>query len=154
MTALHFFFPSCLLENDRSTISLSNLFIAAPQIYSLSFAPVYYSTTDLHFLFPPCLLEHDRSTLSLSALFITTRQTYTFSFASGFIRARWVCAFPFGSVCYDKSTRSLSVCLLQRERATVSLSVCLLQRERATVSLSVMFITTRKRCSFSFCLVY
>ena len=143
------------------------MFIIERQIYGFSFQSIYCSTTDLQFVLCSCLLQNNRSTFSPSVLFITTRPTrsvsllfitapqiYTFSFASGFIRARWVCAFPFGSVCYDKSTLSLSVCLLQRERATVSLSVCLLQRERATVSLSVCLLQReRATVSLSVCLL-
>ena len=150
MIDLHFIFPSCLSENDRSTVSLSNLFIAAPQIYSLSFAPVYYRTTDLHFLLPSCLLQHDlhvlfcscllrlhRSTLCLlrrgllehdgsahflSVLFVTTN--LHFLFPSVYYNAKEL-HFLFPSVYYNAKELSFLFpsCLLQRERAAVFPSV-------------------------------
>ena len=134
--------PGFFLQQDRSTLSLYVLFITAGQIFTFSLRPVYHSTTDLHFLFASCLLQHDRSTLSLLLLFITAPQIYTFSFASGFITARWVCAFPFGSVCNNTTALHFLV------------PSCLLEHDRSTLSLSVLFITTRQIYTFSFRPVY
>ena len=113
-----------------STVSLSNLFIAAPQIYSLSFAPVYYSTTDLHFLSSSCLLQHNRSTITLSVPFIIARQIYTFSLRLVYYNTTDL-HFLFCS------------CLLRHHRSTLSLlRRGLLQHGGSAHSLSVLFVTT------------
>ena len=139
MTDLHFLFPPCLLQHDRSTLfpscliqhdrsrlSLSVLFITASSIYTFSSRPVYYSMTDLHFFFPSCLLETDRSTVSLSNLFTgAAHHISTVCLLLLFITARQIYTSVLAPVYYSSTDLHFLFppCLLEHDRSILSLSV-------------------------------
>ena len=95
--------PSVLfLQHDRSTLPPSVMFITIQQIYNSSPSPVYYITTGLHFLLQSCSLQHDNSTLPPSVMFITVQQINNFSHPTVlFITSRQICISSFNLVYHN-----------------------------------------------------